>query len=131
MATQLQYRATGRRKTSIARVRLLAGSGRIIVNDKPFDEYFPMASHQHALLVPLQTTGTEDQYDIIAQVQGGGPSGQAGAVQHGIARALVEAEADHRGVLKREGLLTRDSRKKERHKFGRKKARKSSQFSKR
>jgi small subunit ribosomal protein S9 len=126
-----QYRGTGRRKEAVARVRLVPGNGRIVVNERPVEDYFPLPTLQALVRVPLQLTETEDRYDVLVRVHGGGVSGQAGAVRHGIARALLEVDAELRGVLKKAGLLTRDPRAKERRKYGLKKARKAPQFSKR
>jgi|SRR5690606_22252401 len=130
MAEEQLY-GTGRRKTSVARVRLVRGSGRVIVNGKELDEYFPRPVLQMLVRAPLAVTKTEGQFDVIAKVQGGGATGQAGAVRHGIARALLEADDEFRQPLKRAGYLTRDPRAKERRKYGLKKARKAPQFSKR
>ena len=127
----LAYWGTGRRKEAVARVRLVPGHGRVIVNGRPMEDYFPLAFLQVALRQPLALTGTEDQYDVYVRVAGGGVSGQAGAVRHGISRALLRTEGEHRAVLKKAGLLTRDPRAKERRKYGLKKARKAPQFSKR
>ncbi len=127
----LAYWGTGRRKEAVARVRLVPGHGRVIVNGRPMEDYFPLAFLQVALRQPLSLTGTEDQYDVYVRVAGGGVSGQAGAVRHGISRALLRTEGEHRAVLKKAGLLTRDPRVKERRKYGLKKARKAPQFSKR
>jgi small subunit ribosomal protein S9 len=127
----LQYWGTGRRKEAVARVRLVPGNGRVIVNGRPVEDYFPMATLQSAVRVPLQVTETEERYDVYVNVQGGGVSGQAGAVRHGIARALLKIDSELRGPLKKAGLLTRDPRAKERRKYGLKKARKAPQFSKR
>lgn len=128
---QVQYYGTGRRKTSTARVRLVPGSGRVIVNNRDAEEYFPYETQRLILKQPLVATETEGSYDVLVNVHGGGYTGQAGAIRHGIARALLEADPEYRSVLKREGYLTRDARMKERHKYGLKKARKASQFSKR
>ena len=125
------FLGTGRRKSSIARVRLVEGKGNITVNGKNIDEYFGEETLRVIVKQPLTVTNTLSKYDIIAKVQGGGFSGQAGAVRHGIARALNEANAEYRPVLKSNGFLTRDPRKKERKKYGLKKARKAPQFSKR
>ncbi len=127
----LEYRGTGRRKTSVARVRLVPGNGKITVNDKDLEEYFAYDTLKVLVKAPLDLTETMDKYDVVANVHGGGYTGQAGAVRHGISRALIEADEELRPVLKKEGFLTRDSRMKERKKYGRKKARKSPQFSKR
>jgi small subunit ribosomal protein S9 len=126
-----RIQATGKRKTSIARVILLAGSGSFEINKRSLEEYFPRHQHQTLVRQPLLTSGYEGKVDVRVRVHGGGISGQAGAVRHGIARALTEIDADLRGELKRRGLLTRDARAKERRKAGLKKARKRPQFSKR
>jgi small subunit ribosomal protein S9 len=126
-----RIQATGKRKTSIARVIVLAGSGSFEINKRSLEEYFPRHQHQTLVRQPLLASGYEGKVDIRARVHGGGISGQAGAVRHGIARALTEIDADLRGELKRRGLLTRDARAKERRKAGLKKARKRPQFSKR
>lgn len=123
--------ACGKRKCSIARVRLLPGRGRVVVNGKPMEDYFGRKVLQLAVLEPLRVTGTLDQFDVVASVRGGGISGQAGAVRHGIARALAAENPDLRPALKKAGLLTRDPRMKERRKYGLKKARKAPQYSKR
>ena len=123
--------ATGKRKDAIARVWLKPGSGRIQINNKDFDKYFARPVLQMLLKQPLQTAERLDQYDIMATVKGGGLSGQAGAVRHGISKALTHYEPELRGVLKKGGYLTRDSRTVERKKYGRRKARRSFQFSKR
>ncbi len=125
------YRATGRRKTASARVRLLAGDGKITVNGKDYAEFFPRPAHQNFVSGPLRLLEMQNRYDVVVAVQGGGPTGQAGAVRHGIARALAEESQDARGELKDAGMLTRDSRGVERKKHGLKKARKRPQFSKR
>ena len=122
---------TGRRKTSIARVRLLNGKGNITINGKTLDEYLPSDILKTIVKQPLNVTGTESKFDVIVKVEGGGLSGQAGAVRHGISRALVEASEDNKATLKAAGFLTRDPRMKERKKPGLKKARKAPQFSKR
>ena len=123
--------STGRRKTSVARVTMVPGSGKIIINGKDLDQYFDFESLKIVVRSPLTLTENLTRYDIRVNVNGGGFNGQAGAIRHAIARALVEANPDLRIALKRAGFLTRDSRKKERKKPGFKKARKSSQFSKR
>jgi small subunit ribosomal protein S9 len=123
--------ATGRRKESVARVRLIPGSGQVVINGKEMDRYFGLDTLKLIVRQPLTATETVDRYDIIARVHGGGFSGQAGAIRHGIARALVLADPGYRAVLKRLGYLTRDSRMKERKKYGLKKARRAPQFSKR
>lgn len=123
--------ATGKRKTSIARVILRSGGGAILVNGRGLDDYFPRPHHQSMARQPLVTAGYDGSVDVAVRVHGGGIAGQAGAVRHGIARALVELDPELRGDLKRRGLLTRDAREKERRKAGLKKARKRPQFSKR
>jgi len=122
---------TGRRKKSIARVRLVNGNGSITVNGKTLDEYFGVETLKVIVKQPLVATNTLDKFDIVAKVTGGGISGQAGAVRHGIARALLQANTEYRPTLKVNGFLTRDSRMKERKKYGLKKARRAPQFSKR
>lgn len=122
---------TGRRKTAVARVRLVPGSGRITVNGKSVEEYFGRPVLERLVRAPLQVTKAEGSFDVIANVRGGGVTGQAGAVRHGIARALLDASDEYRIPLKRAGFLTRDPRMKERRKYGLKKARKAPQFSKR
>ena len=128
---KIQFIATGRRKKSIARVRLVPGNGAIIINKKTIDEYFPQDLLQLIVKQPLELTQTANKYDIYVNVIGGGISGQAGAICHGISRALVNAEANLKTEIKKAGFLTRDPRMKERKKYGLKKARKASQFSKR
>jgi small subunit ribosomal protein S9 len=131
MESGARYLATGKRKSSIARVILTPGSGKIEVNKRSLEEFFPRPLHQTVARQPLTTTGYEGSVDVRIRVQGGGASGQAGAVRHGIARALTEVDPQLRGELKRRGFLTRDARVKERRKAGLKKARKRPQFSKR
>ena len=131
MSTPASYLGTGKRKTSVARVILRPGAGATWVNGKTIDEYFPRLAHRALVMAPLKTAGLEGQYDLRARVHGGGPSGQAGAVRHGIARALVEVNPELRVPLKRAGYLTRDARQVERKKAGLHKARKAPQFSKR
>jgi small subunit ribosomal protein S9 len=131
MAELAQYRGTGKRKTSVARVILRPGDGTTWVNGRSLEDYFPRATLRKLALSPLEVADAEGRYDLRVRVHGGGISGQAGAVRHGIARALVEAEPSLRGELKRRGYLTRDPRKIERKKAGLKKARKRPQFSKR
>ncbi len=126
-----QYYGTGRRKTSVARVYLRPGKGEIIVNRTPVEAYFNRDSVKQVLKQPLALTGTSEDFDILVNVQGGGKTGQAGAVRLGIARALCESNPDHRPTLKKAGLLTRDARKVERKKYGQPGARKKFQFSKR
>ncbi len=126
-----QYRGTGKRKTSVARVILRPGDGGTWVNGRTLEDYFPRATHRTLATSPFRTAGLEGTYDLRVRVHGGGLSGQAGAVRHGIARALVEANPELRIPLKREGYLTRDARQVERKKAGLHKARKAPQFSKR
>lgn len=128
---QVVYYGTGRRKTSVARVRLVPGEGKIMVNDRTLTDYFGLKTLELIVKQPLNLTETLGKYDVLANVDGGGVSGQAGAMRHGIARALLKVDAEYRPVLKKAGLLTRDPREKERRKYGLKKARKASQFSKR
>ena len=130
-ASKKYYYGTGRRKKSIARVRLVEGKGKITVNGKDLEEYFGLETLRVIVKQPLTVTQTLTKYDVIASVKGGGFTGQAGAVRHGIARALNEADAEYRPLLKSNGFLTRDPRMKERKKYGLKKARKAPQFSKR
>lgn len=129
---KLQYQGTGRRKSSVARVRLIPGTGKITVNKKALNDYFGMEIVRREARRPFEVAGCEGKFDVIATVTGGGFTGQAGALRHGISRALCAADKDaYRAVLKAAGFLTRDSRMKERKKYGLKKARKASQFSKR
>ncbi len=128
---QALYTGTGRRKTSVARVRLLPGDGKITINGRDYKEYFPRAAYQAVVLAPLQVLDSAGSYDVVVKVEGGGPTGQADAVRHGLARALSEESPQARGELKNAGLLTRDARAVERKKYGLKKARKRPQFSKR
>ena len=125
------FYGTGRRKKSVARVRVYAGTGKIIINDREIDDYFGLETLKLIVRQPFATTATEGKFDVEVSVIGGGVSGQAGAVRHGVARALVQFNADLKPALKKAGLLTRDPRMKERKKYGLKKARKASQFSKR
>ena len=127
----IQYYGTGRRKTSTARVYLRPGSGAITVNKREFNAYFPNEALQMIIRQPLRLTETVEKFDILVNVDGGGTAGQAGAVRHGITRALIEFNADLRSTLEKAGLITRDPRKKERKKYGKKGARKRFQFSKR
>ena len=127
----IQYYGTGRRKTSTARVYLRPGAGEVVVNRKPFDRYFPNETLRMIIRQPLQLTETSAKFDVLINVSGGGPTGQAGAIRHGITRALLEFNADLRPALKQAGLVTRDPRIKERKKYGQKGARKRFQFSKR
>jgi small subunit ribosomal protein S9 len=131
MSQLAQYRGTGKRKTSVARVILRPGDGGTWINGRSIEDYFPRDTHRSMATAPLRVAGVEGRFDIRARLQGGGPSGQAGALRHGIARALVEADPELRTVLKREGFLTRDARIVERKKAGLHKARKAPQFSKR
>ena len=129
--TTNDFIGTGRRKTAVARVRLATGSGKITVNGRPFENYFPLETLRATASQPLSVTSTTEKLDANVNVSGGGPNGQAGAVSHGIARALLKFDANLRPQLKAEGLLTRDSRMKERKKYGQPGARKRFQFSKR
>ncbi len=130
-SNKIFFYGTGRRKSSIARVRLVEGSGKITINGKDIDEFFGMETLKVIVRQPLTVTNTASKYDVIASVKGGGFTGQAGAIRHGIARALNEANSEYRPALKQNGFLTRDPRMKERKKYGLKKARKAPQFSKR
>lgn len=125
------YNATGRRKSSVARVRLVPGEGNIVINDRELNQYFGLKTLELIVNQPLEVTETKGKYDVLVNVIGGGFSGQAGAIRHGIARALLKVDAEFRPALKKAGFLTRDPREKERRKYGLKKARKASQFSKR
>ncbi len=131
LASGARYRATGKRKTAIARVTLRPGAGTYLVNGRTLEEHFPRVTLQRSIRQPLETVGYEERMDVIARLHGGGISAQAGALRHGVSRALLEADPNLRGELKRRGFLTRDSRAKERKKAGLKKARKRPQFSKR
>ena len=128
---KIAFYGTGRRKKSISRVRLVNGNGNITINNKSLDEFLGIETLKVIVKQPLVATNSLDKFDVIAKVTGGGISGQAGAIRHGIARALVEANAEYRPALKSAGFLTRDARMKERKKYGLKKARKAPQFSKR
>ncbi len=128
---QVQYYGTGRRKSSVARVRLVPGSGKIIINDRTFVDYIPSAAVRLDVLQPLNMTNTQTSYDVLVNVCGGGIVGQAGAIRHGISRALLEVNPEFRSVLKKAGMLMRDPRAKERKKYGLKGARRAPQFSKR
>jgi small subunit ribosomal protein S9 len=130
MSTPL-VQTTGRRKRAVARVRLIPGTGTITVNKREVAEYFPSETHRMILTEPLRLTNTTELYDIICNIDGGGVSGQAGALRHGIARALIALDPEMRPELKKAGFLTRDDRKKESKKYGLKKARKAPQYSKR
>jgi small subunit ribosomal protein S9 len=126
-----QFIGTGRRKTAVARVRLATGTGKLVVNGRPFETYFAVESQRMIAAQPLTVTGLADKYDAQIKVSGGGPDGQAGAVRHGLARALLTVDANLRAILKSEGFLTRDSRMRERKKYGQPGARKRFQYSKR
>ena len=128
---QVSYYGTGRRKSSVARVRLVPGEGKVTINGRDMEEYFGLKTLELIVRQPLNLTETNDKYDVIANVAGGGVTGQAGAIRHGITRALMEMDAELRPALKKAGFVTRDPREKERRKYGLKKARKASQFSKR
>lgn len=128
---KVQYYGTGRRKSSIARVRLLPGEGRMSINGRDVEDYFGLETLKVIARQPLELTGTTGKFDVVALVHGGGFTGQAGALRHGISRALEQADPEYRPVLKKAGFMTRDPRMKERKKYGLKKARKASQFSKR
>src|SRR5262245_43695896 len=131
MATAAQYQGTGKRKTSIARVILRPGDGTTWINGRTIEDYFPRSTHRTTVMAPLRVAGAEGTYDLRVRVEGGGPTGQAGAAAHGLRGALVVADPELRTVLKREGFPTRDARKVERKKAGLHKARKAPQFSKR
>lgn len=131
MAEAMKFYGTGRRKNAIARVWVKPGTGNITINDRELGNYFDKATLEMIVRQPLVLTSTLDKYDVVATVKGGGSTGQAGAVRHGLARALVAADAEMRPALKAAGFMTRDPRMKERRKYGLKKARKASQFSKR
>jgi small subunit ribosomal protein S9 len=128
---QVQYYGTGRRKHSVARVRLVPGEGRIVINKRDMDNYFGLETLKLIVKQPLVLTETLGRYDVLVNVKGGGTTGQAGAIRHGVARALMKADPELRGALKRAGFLTRDPRMKERKKYGLKAARRAPQFSKR
>jgi len=129
--TVVEFVGTGRRKSSVARVRLKPGQGNIFINDRPPEEYFDRPIHRVRIRQPLEVTATANKFDVHVNVRGGGMTGQAGAILHGVARALVKADADLRSALSKEGFLTRDARMVERKKYGRPGARKRFQFSKR
>ncbi len=126
-----QYRGTGRRKCSVARVRLVPGSGKVTINGREMAEYLGRQVLELVVMAPLKLTSSDGKYDVLVNVRGGGTTGQAGAVRHGIARALLQVDGELRPALKKAGFLTRDDRMKERRKYGLKKARKAPQFSKR
>ena len=129
--SQAQYAGTGRRKNAVARVRLVPGTGKITINKRDIDEYFGLETLKVIVRQPLALTETEGKFDVIVNVHGGGYTGQAGAIRHGLSRALLEADKDYRPALKAAGFLTRDPRMKERKKYGLKAARRAPQFSKR
>ncbi len=131
MEKQTYFYGTGRRKTAVAQVRLLPGNGAIIINGVPYEELFPRLEHRRTILQPLLVTESISKYNAVVKVAGGGISGQGGAISHGIARALVRADESLKPILRRNGLLTRDSRAKERKKAGLKRARKAPQYTKR
>jgi len=130
MATEILH-ANGKRKTAVARVWMRPGSGEIVINKRPFEEYLPREADRTTVLQPLKVTGTTEKFDVLVNVRGGGSSGQAGAIRHGISRALLVLDPDLREDLKKEGFLTRDSRMKERKKYGQRGARARYQYSKR
>lgn len=129
--SKLNYLGTGRRKSSIARVRLIPGNGKFLVNKKELNNYFGLETLKMMALSPLEATQTVGKFDVLVNVKGGGTTGQAGAIRHGIARALLKADEEYKGVLRKAGYLTRDPRMKERKKYGLKAARRAPQFSKR
>ena len=131
MANTTKYYGTGRRKSSVARVYLVPGTGKVTINKRDIDEYFGLETLKVIVRQPLTLTETADKFDVLVNVKGGGYTGQAGAIRHGVARALLEADVDYRPVLKKAGFLTRDPRMKERKKYGLKAARRAPQFSKR
>ena len=128
---EVVYSATGRRKSSVARVRLVPGEGKVVINGREMNDYFGLETLKLIVNQPLELTETKDKYDILVNVIGGGFSGQAGAIRHGISRALCKVDEEYRPTPKKAGLMTRDPREKERRKYGLKKARKASQYSKR
>ena len=130
-APEALSRGTGRRKEAVARVRLLPGTGTFRLNGRPLEDYFPNPAHRRLITEPLRVTNTLERYDIVATLHGGGVSGQAGALRHGISRSLVDLDEELRPELKKRGFMTRDARKTERKKYGLKKARKAPQYSKR
>ena len=131
MDKQSYFHGTGRRKTAVARVKIMAGNGAIIINGMPYDERFPAAEHQRVIKQPLQATENVGKYNVVVKVDGGGVTGQSGAIAHGISRALVSADERYKTPLRQQGLLTRDARAKERKKPGLKRARKAPQYTKR
>ncbi|EUJ18456.1 30S ribosomal protein S9 [Listeria kieliensis] len=128
---EVQYYGTGRRKSSVARVRLVPGDGKVVINNRDWEDYIPFAALREVIKQPLVATETLGSYDVLVNVHGGGYTGQAGAIRHGVARALLQVAPEYRSALKSAGLLTRDSRMKERKKYGLKAARRAPQFSKR
>jgi small subunit ribosomal protein S9 len=131
MSDQAYFYGTGRRKTAVSRIRLLPGSGVIVINGKPLEEQFPQSTLRAMITEPLQVTESLSKFDVVAKVEGGGSVGQAGAIRHGIARALAKTDESLISLLRHYGLLTRDSRVKERKKYGLKRARKAPQYTKR
>jgi small subunit ribosomal protein S9 len=131
MDKQSYFYGTGRRKTSVARVRLISGNGAIIVNGTPYEDRFPSLEHQRIIAQPLLVTESTGKYNVVAKVEGGGVTGQSGAIAHGISRALVNADERYKPILRQNGLLTRDARAKERKKPGLRRARKAPQYTKR
>ena len=131
MAAKVQYLGTGRRKKSVTRVRLVPGNGKFVINKRDIEEYFGLETLKMEARAPLALTGLEGKYDVLVNVYGGGTTGQAGAIRHGVSRALLQADPELRGALKQAGYLTRDPRMKERKKYGLKAARRAPQFSKR
>ena len=131
MSTQPYFYGTGRRKTAIARVRLIPGGADVSINGRPLEVYFQRDSHRSQVLAPLRATGQEGRFGLSVKVAGGGGSGQSGAIRHGVARALVQADEEAKPALRRNGFLTRDPRMKERKKYGLKRARKAAQYTKR
>ena len=129
--TESTVRGTGRRKEAVARVRITPGTGEFLLNGRSLDEYFPSRAQRMIVTAPLRAVGRDKEFDVLARIQGGGVTGQAGALRHGLARALIQVDPSLRPVLKAEGFLTRDPREKERRKYGLKKARKAPQYSKR
>ncbi|HKX25641.1 MAG TPA: 30S ribosomal protein S9 [Actinomycetota bacterium] len=131
MADSETTNGTGRRKEAVARVRIVPGTGKFDLNGRTLEEYFPSRTQRVVATAPLRAAGKEKEVDVVARLEGGGTTGQAGALRHGIARALIELDGSVRDILKKEGFLTRDAREKERRKYGLKKARKAPQYSKR
>ena len=131
MTNPAYFYGTGKRKTAIARVRLIPGNGTIIINGKSLEEAFPDSTLQSIIVEPLRVTGTSDKFNAVVKIEGGGISGQAGAIRHGVSRALVESDETLKPILRQHGLLTRDPRVKERKKYGLKRARKAPQYTKR